>query len=71
MVNDKMVNGFMKNRVNRAFMAKKKKLYNTPLTEVEKIYLGVSVLAGSPPDGTDPVTPLHPGAPARRNTPVF
>ncbi len=59
MVNDKMVNGFMK-----------KKIYNTPLTEVEKIYLGVSVLAGSPPDGTDPATPPHPGAPKRR-TPVF
>lgn len=49
----------------------RKKLYKTPLTEVEKIYSGVSVLAGSPPDGTDPVTPLHPGAPSRRNAPVF
>ena len=49
----------------------RKKLYISPLFEVEKIYLGVSVLAGSPPDGTDPVTPLHPGAPSRRNAPVF
>ncbi len=37
MVNDKMVNGFMKNRVNRAFMAKKKKHYNIPTTEVSSM----------------------------------
>ena len=47
----------------------KKKLYNTPLTEVQHIGLSVSVLAGSPPEGMDPVPPIHPGAP--RRTPVF
>lgn len=72
MVNDKMVNGFMKNRVNRAFMAKKKKQYISPLFEVSKINLGAAILTGSPTDSTLPPFP-HPGtgAPARHNTPVF
>ena len=60
----------MKNRVNRAFMAKKKKQYISPLFEVSKINLGAAILTGSPT--TLPLPPSGPaGAPARRNTPVF
>lgn len=55
MVNDKMVNGFME-----------KKIYITPLMEVQQINLTQCLLDGSP---IIPVPP-HPGAPGRRS-PVF
>ena len=60
----------MKNKVNCDFMAKKKKLYISPLFEVSKINLGGAILTGSPTDSTLPPYP-HPGAPARRYVPVF
>ncbi|MBQ3998136.1 MAG: hypothetical protein II644_02220 [Paludibacteraceae bacterium] len=48
-----------------------KKIYMSPLVEVAKINMNVSVLAGSPPDGTDPALPPHPGVPGRRWSDVF
>ena len=63
----------MKNKVNCAFTAKKKKLYISPLFEVSKINLGGAILTGSP-DSTLPPYP-HPGtgtgAPSRRKVQVF
>ena len=58
MVNDKMVNGFME-----------KKIYITPLMEVQQVNLTQCLLDGSPITPPIPVPP-HPGAPGRRS-PVF
>lgn len=57
MVNDKMVNGFME-----------KKIYITPLMEVQQVTLTQCLLDGSPVDPR-PIPPIGP-APARRS-PVF
>ena len=46
-----MVNSFMKNEVNRAFMAKKT-IYQTPCTSVQPLYYS-SVLCSR---GTEPVS---------------
>ena len=50
-----------------------KKIYYSPLIEVEEINLAATLRSGSPtPDNDDPLTPSQPGAPARRGgVPVF
>ena len=53
MVNDKIVNDFME-----------KKIYITPLMEVQQINLTQCLLDGSPITPSIPVPP-HPGAPGR------
>ena len=58
MVNDKMVNGFME-----------KKIYITPIMEIQQVNLTQCLLDGSPVDPL-PTPPIGPGAPKRR-TPVF
>jgi hypothetical protein len=58
MVNDKMVNGFMK-----------KKIYITPLMEIQQVNLTQCLLDGSPVEDPRPIPPIGP-APARRS-PVF
>jgi hypothetical protein len=57
MVNDKMVNGFME-----------KKIYITPLMEIQQVNLTQCLLDGSPVDPR-PIPPIGP-APVRRS-PVF
>ena len=47
-----------------------KKVYISPLMEVEQINLSKCLLDGSPVVDPHPVPPLGPGAPKRR-TPVF
>ena len=60
MVNDKMVNGFMK-----------KKLYIIPLTEVASVKMSGVILTSPEPSVAGPQPPQGPaGAPARR-TEVF
>ena len=51
----------MKNEVNRAFMAKKKRIYNAPLIEVTQIASRCVILASS----GEPPKPHPGGAPAR------
>lgn len=48
-----------------------KKLYNSPLTEVMKVNLRVSVLAGSAEDDSPMPDPSHPGAPKRTEPKAF
>jgi len=49
----------------------KKRIYSTPLSEVEELKFSTVVLAGSIPDDVTPPPPgWQPGAPKRR-TPVF
>jgi hypothetical protein len=47
-----------------------KKIYSTPLMEVEQVNLSSCLLDGSPIVPPVPVPP-HPGAPQRHRTPVF
>lgn len=47
-----------------------KKIYITPLMEVEQINLSKCLLDGSPVTPSPTPVPPHPGAPMRR-TPVF
>ena len=46
-----------------------KKIYSTPLMEVEQVNLSSCLLDGSPI--VPPPVPPHPGAPQRHRTPVF
>lgn len=50
----------------------KKKIYNSPLTELTEINLGIAVMFGtSIPDDSTPTPPGgHPGL-SKRRTPVF
>ena len=57
----------MKNKVNCAFTAKKKKLYNNPIVEVEALF-GTGIIMSSP---ALPIPPIGPGAPSRRYVQVF
>ena len=65
-----MVNGFMKNRVNRAFMAKKKKQYSIPFSEVAEMQCTGALLSSPVTHPTPPIGPGPSSAPARR-TEVF
>lgn len=52
----------------------KKKVYSTPLMEVEQINLSKCLLDASPvtpPTDTHPDLPIGPGAAPKHNTPAF
>ena len=55
----------MKNEVNRAIVAKKKKMYESPLSEVLPVSPATMVMVGG-----SPTTPIEP-APRRREKSVF